>query len=64
MKKIASFTINHDSLTRGMYVSRVDGDVVTYDFVQQCSQRWWQDAELKRAMGDQTQKARQAPLQR
>ena len=31
MKKIASFTINHDSLTRGMYVSRVDGDVVTYD---------------------------------
>ena len=30
MKKIASFTINHDSLTRGMYVSRVDGDVVTY----------------------------------
>ena len=31
MKKIASFTINHDSLTRGMYVSRVDGDVVAYD---------------------------------
>ena len=31
MKKIASFTINHDTLTKGMYVSRVDGDVVTYD---------------------------------
>ncbi|MBR2376113.1 MAG: S-ribosylhomocysteine lyase [Clostridia bacterium] len=31
MKKIASFTINHDTLTKGMYVSRIDGDVVTYD---------------------------------
>ena len=31
MKKIASFTVNHDTLTRGMYISRVDGDVVTYD---------------------------------
>ena len=31
MKKIASFTINHNTLTKGMYVSRVDGDVVTYD---------------------------------
>ena len=31
MKKIASFTINHDTLTKGMYISRVDGDVVTYD---------------------------------
>ena len=31
MKKIASFTINHDTLTKGMYVSRMDGDVVTYD---------------------------------
>ena len=31
MEKIASFTINHDLLTPGMYVSRVDGDVVTYD---------------------------------
>ncbi len=31
MKKIASFTIDHDVLTRGMYLSRVDGDVVTYD---------------------------------
>ncbi len=31
MKKIASFTVNHDLLERGMYISRVDGDVVTYD---------------------------------
>ena len=31
MKKIASFTVNHDVLTKGMYVSRVDGDVITYD---------------------------------
>lgn len=31
MEKIASFTINHDLLTPGMYVSRADGDVVTYD---------------------------------
>ena len=30
-KKIASFTINHDTLTEGIYVSRIDGDVVTYD---------------------------------
>lgn len=31
MKRIASFTINHDLLEKGMYVSRVDGDVITYD---------------------------------
>ncbi len=31
MKKIASFTVNHDKLTKGMYISRIDGDVVTYD---------------------------------
>lgn len=31
MKKIASFTVNHDVLEKGMYISRVDGDVVTYD---------------------------------
>ena len=31
LKKIASFTINHDVLTPGMYVSRIDGDCVTYD---------------------------------
>ena len=31
MKKIASFTVNHDKLEKGMYISRIDGDVVTYD---------------------------------
>ncbi len=31
MKTIASFRINHDILQPGMYTSRVDGDVVTYD---------------------------------
>ena len=31
MQKIASFQVNHDTLTKGMYVSRIDGDVVTYD---------------------------------
>ena len=31
MERIASFCINHDTLTEGMYLSRVDGDVLTYD---------------------------------
>lgn len=31
MKTIASFTVNHDTLREGMYISRIDGDVVTYD---------------------------------
>lgn len=31
MKRIASFSVNHDKLEKGMYVSRIDGDVVTYD---------------------------------
>ncbi len=31
MKKIASFTVNHDTLTKGMYISRIDRDIVTYD---------------------------------
>ena len=31
MEKIASFQVNHDTLKRGMYISRVDGDIVTYD---------------------------------
>ena len=29
--KIASFCVNHDKLLPGIYLSRVDGDVVTYD---------------------------------
>ena len=31
MRKIASFTVDHDKLEKGMYISRIDGDVVTYD---------------------------------
>ena len=31
MQKIASFTVNHDTLEKGMYISRIDGDIVTYD---------------------------------
>lgn len=31
MKRIESFCINHDTLMPGVYTSRVDGDVVTYD---------------------------------
>ena len=31
MKKIASFTINHNTLNPGVYVSRIDGDITTYD---------------------------------
>lgn len=31
MERIASFTVDHDKLEKGMYISRVDGDVVTYD---------------------------------
>ena len=29
--KLQSFAVNHDKLERGIYVSRVDGDVITYD---------------------------------
>lgn len=31
MKKITSFCINHDILEKGLYISRIDGDIVTYD---------------------------------
>lgn len=31
MERIASFEVNHDILQRGIYTSRVDGDIVTYD---------------------------------
>lgn len=31
MKRISSFSVNHDKLQKGMYVSRIDGDVITYD---------------------------------
>jgi len=31
MNKIASFTVNHDKIVEGIYVSRIDGDITTYD---------------------------------
>ncbi len=31
MERIASFSVNHDTLEKGMYISRIDGDIVTYD---------------------------------
>ena len=31
MQRIASFCVDHTKLERGMYLSRRDGDVVTYD---------------------------------
>ena len=31
MERIASFTVDHTKLRPGLYLSRVDGDVVTYD---------------------------------
>ena len=31
MKRITSFDVNHNVLKEGIYVSRVDGDITTYD---------------------------------
>lgn len=31
INRIASFSVNHDYITPGIYVSRIDGDIVTYD---------------------------------
>ena len=31
VKRIASFSVNHDYIKEGIYVSRIDGDVTTYD---------------------------------
>lgn len=31
MEKIASFKVNHDFLEPGIYISRVDGDITTFD---------------------------------
>ncbi len=31
MERIASFEVNHDILQRGLYISRIDGDIITYD---------------------------------
>ena len=31
MDKIASFTVDHDLLEEGVYISRIDGDITTFD---------------------------------
>ena len=31
LRRIASFSVNHDFVTEGIYVSRIDGDITTYD---------------------------------
>ena len=31
IKKITSFTVDHRYITEGVYISRIDGDVTTYD---------------------------------
>ena len=31
LTRIASFSVNHDYIDEGIYISRVDGDITTYD---------------------------------
>ncbi len=31
MERIASFSVDHNKIRTGMYISRIDGDIVTYD---------------------------------
>lgn len=31
MERITSFCVDHTKLTKGVYVSRIDGDLITYD---------------------------------
>ena len=31
LTRIASFEVNHDYITEGIYISRIDGDITTYD---------------------------------
>lgn len=31
MEKIASFTVDHRYISEGIYISRIDGDITTYD---------------------------------
>ena len=31
LTRIASFTVNHDFIDEGIYISRIDGDITTYD---------------------------------
>lgn len=31
MNRIASFSVDHDKITPGMYISRIDGDITSFD---------------------------------
>lgn len=31
MDRIASFSVDHDKISEGIYISRIDGDIITYD---------------------------------
>ena len=31
MERIQSFCVDHDYITEGIYISRIDGDVTTFD---------------------------------
>ena len=31
MKQIASFSVDHDKICEGMYISRIDGDITSFD---------------------------------
>jgi S-ribosylhomocysteine lyase len=31
MEKIASFQVDHNKVSKGMYISRIDDDIITYD---------------------------------
>ena len=31
LRRIASFSVNHDYIDEGIYISRIDGDITTYD---------------------------------
>ncbi len=31
MKRITSFSVDHDYIGKGIYISRIDGDITTYD---------------------------------
>ena len=31
MKRITSFCVDHDKIKKGIYISRIDGDITTYD---------------------------------
>ena len=31
MERIQSFCVDHDLITEGIYISRIDGDVTTFD---------------------------------